>query len=214
MDKTALLIKQFRKEFGYSQEELGAKMDPPVTRAAVAKWETGRTQNLKRSQIEQLSKLFGIKPTTLMGIRNEDTVEYYQDMEETTGVKIPVLGKVAAGTPIEMVEDVVDYEEIPTSMTRTGEYFALRVKGDSMQPRICEGDVLIVKKQEDALSGDIVIAAINGQDATCKRLMKYADGISLISLNQKYDPMYFSNEQIKNLPITILGKVVENRQKF
>lgn len=209
-----MLIKQFRKELGYSQEELGAKMDPPVTRAAVAKWETGRTQNLKRSQIEQLSKMFDIKPSTLMGIRNEDTVEYYQDMEESNSIKIPVLGKVAAGTPIEMVEDVVDYEEIPTSMTRTGEYFALRVKGDSMQPRICEGDILIVKKQEDALSGDIVIAAINGQDATCKRLMKYADGISLISLNQKYDPMYFSNEQIKNLPITILGKVVENRQKF
>lgn len=207
-------IKQLRKEHGLTQEELGQRMTPPLQRAAIAKWETGRTQNIKRTQIEQLSKLFGIKPSELMCIKKDDVNEYYQDMEETTGVKIPVLGKVAAGIPIEMIEDVVDYEEIPSSMTKTGEYFALQVKGDSMQPRICEGDVLIVRKQADAESGDIVIATVDGQDATCKRLMKYTEGISLMSLNQKYDPMFFSNEEIKNLPVTILGKVVENRQKF
>lgn len=203
-------IKQLRKELGLTQEELGQRMNPPLQRAAIAKWETGRTENIKTDHIRQLSQLFNIKPSELMCIRKEDVNEYYQDMEETTGVKIPVLGKVAAGIPIEMIEDIVDYEEIPIAMTKVDEYFAVQVKGDSMQPRICEGDVLIVRKQDDAESGDIVIATVNGQDATCKRLMKYAEGISLISLNQEYDPMFFSN----NEDVQILGKVVENRQKF
>lgn len=210
MNNMGAYIKQLRKEHGMTQGELGQKMNPPLQRAAIAKWETGRTQNIKRSQIEQLSQLFNVKPSELMRIRKEDMNEYYQDMEETSGIKIPVLGKVAAGIPIEMIEDIVDYEEIPQSMTKTGDYFALQVKGDSMQPRICEGDVLIIKKQDDAESGDIVIATVNGQDATCKRLMKYEEGISLISLNQKYDPMFFSNSD----DVKIIGKVVENRQKF
>lgn len=210
MNNMGAYIKQLRKEHGMTQEELGQKMNPPLQRAAIAKWETGRTQNIKRSQIEQLSQLFDVKPSELMRIRKEDVNEYYQDMEETSGIKIPVLGKVAAGIPIEMIEDIVDYEEIPQSMTKTGDYFALQVKGDSMQPRICEGDVLIIKKQDDAESGDIVIATVNGQDATCKRLMKYAEGISLMSLNQEYDPMFFSNSD----DVKIIGKVVENRQKF
>lgn len=210
MNSMGAYIRQLRKEHGMTQEELGQKMNPPLQRAGIAKWETGRTQNIKRSQIEQLSQLFDVKPSELMRIRKEDVNEYYQGMEETTGVKIPVLGKVAAGIPIEMIEDIVDYEEIPSSMTKTGDYFALQVKGDSMQPRICEGDVLIIKKQADAESGDIVIATVGGQDATCKRLMKYAEGISLIPLNQSYDPMFFSSSD----DIQILGKVVENRQKF
>lgn len=210
MKNMGAYIKQLRKEHGLTQEELGQKMNPPLQRAAIAKWETGRTQNIKRSQIEQLSQLFGIKPSELMCIRKEDVNEYYQDMEETSGFKIPVLGKVAAGIPIEMIEDIVDYEEIPMSMAKTGDYFAVQVKGDSMQPRIYEGDILIVRKQEDAESGDIVIATVDGQDATCKRLMKYAEGVSLMSLNQNYDPMFFSSED----DVQILGKVVENRQKF
>ena len=84
-----------------------------------------------------------------------------------------------------------------------------------MEPRMYEGDVVIVRKQEDAESGDIVIAMVNGNDATCKRLMKYAGGISLISLNSsKYEPMIFSNDDIIEKPVRILGKVVELRGKL
>ena len=77
-----------------------------------------------------------------------------------------------------------------------------------------EGDVVIVRQQEDAESGDIVIAMVNGNDATCKRLMKYAGGIGLLSLNQKYDPMMFSDSDIENKPVRIIGKVVELRGKL
>lgn len=79
---------------------------------------------------------------------------------------------------------------------------------------MCDGDVVIVRQQDDAESGDIVIAMVNGDDATCKRLRKYRDGIELISINPAYQPMFFSNEEIQEKPVKIIGKVVELRGKF
>ena len=99
-------------------------------------------------------------------------------------------------------------------MAMNGEYFGLRIKGDSMMPTIRDGDTVIVRKQDDAETDQIVIAMVNGNDATCKRLMKYDGGISLISFNPAYPPMMFSNDQIEKLPVKIIGRVVENRQKF
>lgn len=83
-----------------------------------------------------------------------------------------------------------------------------------MEPRICEGDVVIVRQQDDAESGELVIAMINGDEATCKRLKKYAGGIMLLSNNPKYEPMVFTNNEISEKPVKILGKVVELRGKF
>ena len=79
---------------------------------------------------------------------------------------------------------------------------------------MCEGDVVIVRQQNDAESGDIVIATVNGDTATCKRLRKYRDGIELVSNNPSYEPMFFSNKEIENKPVKIIGKVVELRGKF
>ena len=131
-----------------------------------------------------------------------------------SGVVIPVLGRVAAGIPIEAVEDVIDTEEITEELAATGEFFGLVIHGDSMEPRMYEGDVVIVRQQDDADSGNIVIAMVNGDEATCKRLIKYKDGISLVSFNTKYEPMYFSNQEIIEKPVKIIGRVVENRQKY
>lgn len=134
--------------------------------------------------------------------------------QQSSGIKINVLGRVAAGIPINAIEEIIDTEEISEQLAKTGEFFGLLIKGDSMEPRICEGDVVIVRQQPDAESGDIVIALVNGDDATCKRLRKYRDGIELISLNPSYEPMFFSDNDIINKPVRIIGKVVELRGKF
>lgn len=137
------------------------------------------------------------------------------DTNNSKGVTINVLGRVAAGIPIEAIEEIIDTEEITEDLARTGDFFGLQIHGDSMEPRICDGDVVIVRKQEDADSGDIVIAMVNGDDAVCKRLTKYAHGIGLISLNAaKYEPMIFSPEEIEQKPVRIIGKVVELRGKL
>ena len=108
----------------------------------------------------------------------------------------------------------MDWEEIPFRLAQTGEFFGLQVKGDSMSPRIQAGDVLIVKQQSDAESGDIVIAQVNGDSACVKKLLKQDDGIVLQSFNPTYAPMYFSNKDIIEKPVQIIGRVIENRQKF
>lgn len=148
------------------------------------------------------------------GISKSDLVEERLANAPSKGVVINVYGRVAAGIPLEMIEDIIDTEEITEEMARTGEFFGLQIKGDSMEPKFSEGDIVIVRQQDDAESGEIVIATVNGNEATCKRLRKYRDGIELISNNPSYEPMFFSNEEIEQKPVRIIGRVVELRAKF
>lgn len=147
-------------------------------------------------------------------IGKSDLIEEKSNITISQGIKIPVLGSVPAGVPITAVEDILDYEEIPQLWANQGEFFALKIKGDNMEPRMQSGDVVIVRQQSSADSGDTVIVLINGDEATCKKLEKTSNGIMLISTNTKYSPMFFSHEEINELPVVILGKVVENRQKY
>lgn len=162
----------------------------------------------RMGKVQKLADYFGIRKSDLIEERPNST------KQKRKGIVIPVLGHVAAGIPIEMIEDIIDTEEIPEDMARHGEFFALKIKGDSMTPSINNSDVVIVRQQEDAENGDIVIATVNGNDAVCKRLKKYSDGISLISLNPAYEPLYFNNSEIQEAPVKIIGKVVELRRKF
>ena len=91
---------------------------------------------------------------------------------------------------------------------------ALRIKGSSMEPRFAEGDVVIVRRQPDAESGDIVIVTVGDEEATCKKLQKTPDGLMLISLNPAYAPMFYSRRECVSLPVRIYGRVVELRARF
>lgn len=130
------------------------------------------------------------------------------------GVKIPVYGKVAAGIPIDAITDIEDYEEITEELAATGEHVALEIRGNSMEPRMMAGDVVIVRVQDSIETGEIAVVMVNGEEATCKRIKKTSDGIMLISNNPAYEPMFYSNQEIEQLPIRIFGKVVELRAKF
>ena len=199
-------IKKYRKILGMSQEELASKVD--ITKQAIYKYESNIVTNIPLDKIEIMSSIFGIPPSQLMGWNSTET-------KPVAPVSIPVLGYVAAGIPIEAITDVLDYEELSPEMVKDGsEYFALQIKGASMEPKISEGDVVIVRKQADCENGQIAIVCVNGDQATCKRVMKQANGILLQPLNPAYEPTFYTAEQIQNLPITILGRVVELRAKF
>ena len=169
-------------------------------------WVNGNTYP-RIDKIEMMANYFGVSKADLVEMQPKQS-------SFTKGVTINVYGNVAAGVPIEAIEDIVDTEEITQELARTGTFFGLKIKGNSMEPRMTTGDVVIVRRQEDAESGDIVIATINGSDATCKRLKKYENGIALISTNPSYEPMFFSNQEIENKPVKIIGRVVELRAKF
>ena len=171
--------------------------------------------NPDNEKIFLLSKVFGVTEAWLLGYN----VPRYERIENTgpqtpQGLKIPVLGTVAAGIPISAVEEILDYEEVPQSWKNQGEFFGLRIKGDSMKPDINDGDTVIVRKQSTANNGDVVITLVNGDDVTCKKFEKLDNGIMLISNNSEYSPMYFSNEEVTTKPVVIIGRVVELRRKF
>ena len=153
----------------------------------------------------KIARFFNVSVDTLLGNKKS---------APRKGVKIPVLGNVAAGIPIEAITDIEDYEEINEELAAQGEYVALKIHGDSMLPRMLDGDVVIVKLQDTIESGETAIVLVNGGDATCKRIQKTPDGISLISINPAYAPMFYTNKQIEELPVRIFGKVVELRGKF
>lgn len=188
----------------YSVRAIISTCNIPIT---ISMYEVGK----REPDFETEEKIADFFNTDLNILRGRDTEQCSQSGH---GIIIPVLGRVAAGIPLTAAEYIIDTEEIPQAMAADGEYFCLQVKGDSMEPKISNGDVVIVRKQPDADDGDLVIALINGDDAVVKRLKKYEDGIGLISSNPTYAPMYFSNEEIESKPVEIIGKVKELRAKF
>lgn len=198
-------IRELRLEAGLKQVEFAPIIG--VSQGSLSGYENDKIEPDQDTLIK-IATYFDVSIDYLLGktaVRKERSIK---------GVLIPVLGEVRAGYPMEAVENIIDYEEIDEAMANRGEYFALRIRGDSMEPRFVEGDVVIVRKQETADTGDIVVALVNGDSATIKKLKRYDHGISLIPANPAYEPMYYANEEIHELPVSILGKVVELRAKF
>ena len=197
------LVKKLTEEQGMSMSELARRVG--TAKSAISRYFNG-TREFPLNKVEDFASALHTTPDFLLGMEYES--------QNQQGLQIPVLGTVLAGIPISAVEDILDYEEIDSSFQSQGEFFALRIKGDSMQPKMDDGDVVIVRQQSDANSGDTVIVLVNGDDATCKKLQKTENGIMLVSTNPNYLPMFFTNEEIVTKPVVILGKVVELRSKF
>lgn len=197
-------IRYYRKNAGLRQEDIALRAN--TTKQTIQRYEAGIITNIPSDKLVKIADALGIRPELLMG---------WTKSEDTKAVKIPVLGSVVAGIPMEAIENVIGYEEISPTMAREGDYFALRVKGQSMEPVLAEGDTIIVRKQEDIESGEIAIVLVNGDEATVKRVKKSPEGITLIGDNAMvYQPHFYTNKEIETLPIQIIGKVVEQRRRF
>lgn len=203
------IISKNLKRICYERQKTQADIsrDLNISKTTVSGWFTGVRVPRMRT-IDALCSYLRVKRSDIMEPYNPNTPK------SVDAVKIPVLGTVAAGVPLEAVEEILDWEEIPSDMARRGEYFALRINGDSMSPRILNNDVVIVRQQPDVESGDIAIVRINGDEATCKRVLKQEDSITLVPFNPSYAPRTYSKKEIAELPIVIIGKVVELRGKF
>ena len=200
-------LKEFRTQKKISQQKLADYLN--VSRSTVAMWETGGSEP-DSDNLKKISDYFEVSIDALLGHDSNALTP----PESTGGVWIPVVGKVAAGIPIFASEEILDYEEITKEMAANGEHFALQIKGDSMEPRIHAGDVVIVRRQSDCENGETAVVLVNGDEATVKRIKKSPEGIMLISNNPAYEPMFYSNKEIEELPVCIIGRVVELRGKF
>lgn len=196
----AAKIKEYRKLRGLTQKELGEKIG--VKHNTISSYENGTNEP---------------EQDLLFKIANALNISINDLFPETTskGVQIPILGYVIAGVPIEAVEDILGYEEISVDLARTGNFFCLRIKGDSMEPTFAEGDIIVVRQQPDVESNEIAVVLVNGDEGTVKRIKKSDNGITLIGDNvSSFLPTFYSNEEIERLPVTIIGKVIELRRSF
>ena len=196
------ILKSLRKQSNLTQKELAQKIG--ISLSAVSMYECGNREP-DFETLEAIADYFNVNMNYLLG---------KEPASSPRAVKIPVLGKVAAGIPISAVENIIDYEEIPSSLAASGEFVALQIKGQSMEPRIYEGDIVIVRVQPTAETGDLAVVIVNGDEATVKKVKFLPEGILLQPFNPTYQPMFYSCSDIENKPVRIFGKVVELRAKF
>lgn len=196
-------LRTLRKSRNLTQNKLAE--DLKISKSTISMYENGNREP-DFETLEVIADYFNVSLGSL--------ISSVAPQRSTQGVSVPVLGYVRAGIPIEAVEEVLDYEEISQDMAAQGEYFALSIKGDSMEPKISEGDVVIVRKQDVVENGELAVVLVNGNDATVKRFYKNDNGITLISTNPIYPPFVYSKKDVDELPIRVIGKVVELRAKF
>lgn len=198
-------MKERRLQLNKTLEEVGTVVG--VSKATIQRYEKGAITNIPSDKIEKIAKALSTTPAFLMGWEEKNT--------HNKGIRIPILGRVVAGIPLEAITDIEGYEEITPKMASLGEYFALRIKGHSMEPRIEDGEIVIVKQQEDVECGDVAIVLVNGDEATCKQVKKSPEGITLIGFNPVvYPPHFYSNKEIEELPVRVIGRVVESRKTW
>ena len=201
-----LKIKELRQNFGITQSKLAEKLN--LSRSTIAMYETGASEP-DFETANKIADYFNVSIDYLLGRDNNE-------QQKKTGFKIPVLGTIPAGIPIEAIQEILDYEEISEEMAKRGEYFALKVKGDSMSPIINDKDIVIIKKQDDAESGKICVVMINGFDATLKEIKKEKNGLWVLPKNPYCDfsPRFFTNDEVINTPVRIIGVAVEIRRSL
>lgn len=200
------LIKNRRKELGLTLLDIANACD--VSEATVSRWESGDIVNMKRSRIAQLAKVLNVSPSLLI----HDDYDFSTNYNSANKPQAPILGIVPCGEPIEAIEEVIEWIEVVPSQAKG--HFGLIAKGDSMSPYILDGDILIVKYTPEVNSGKIAIVKVNGDEATCKRLMINDAGITLMPYNPTYQPMMFSPQEVEDKPVIIIGEVVEIRRRF
>ena len=184
-----------------------------ISESLISKYLSGNAIPRQR-KITLLAEALNVNPVWLMGYDvsvNKDTK--LNDLGNPV-CSIPILGIVKAGYDYLAQENIIGTTDIPLELAKSGEFFALKVKGDSMYPVIIEDDYVIVKKQEDFENGDIVVAIINGDEATIKKAKKSDSGIYLQPLNTNYEPLIFSTDEVNSVPVKIIGVVKKLERKF
>ena len=207
-------LRKLRRERNLTQTELANSLN--VSNGTIAMWETEKRQP-DLDMVSKIASFFNVSVDYLMGREQKIDNNVAGVQLERQTVKIPVYGTIPAGVPIEMIEDsyIEDYEDICADLLRGGnKYFALRVKGDSMLPKFESGDILILKQTEDCESGAYCAVSINHTECTFKKVIKKMNGLTLMPLNPDYEPLFFTNREVAELPVTILGVVKEVRRSY
>ena len=188
-----------------SRNDIVKALDIPYT--TVMSWCKGEFYP-RIDKIQKLADYFSINKSDL--VESKDNIILNDDV-----VQIPLLGRIVAGYPEEMFSDVIDYIGVPSDMIKGNkELFALKTKGNSMQPTFIENDILIFEKTSDGESGQFCAVTVNGNEATFKKVVKMDKGIMLQPLNLEYESKFYTNDEIENLPVKIIGILKQVRRNY
>ena len=173
-----------------------------------AEWYNGNIYP-RIDKIEMIADYFGIKKSDLIERKEK------KDKFGTSVVSIPILGTVKAGYNYLAQENWIGSIDVETSLVGDGkDFIALKIHGDSMSPVLIEDDIVIVHKQDDFNNGDNCVILINGDEATIKKVYKGTTGIKLQAVNPYYPPRIFTEDEIKNLPVKVIGVVEKSIRNF
>ena len=188
-----------------------------IDKSKISSYMSGRYK-AKQDGVYLLAQALQVNEAWLMGLdvsMEKEINIYTTDKLGNSVIPIPILGTVKAGYNYLAQENWIGTIDVETSLVGNGdEYFALKVHGDSMFPVLIENDVVIIKKQSDFETGDIVVAIINGNEATIKKGKKSDSSILLQPLNTAYEPLIFTKEEMKSIPVTIVGIVKQLKRIF
>lgn len=187
-----------------NQQELSKIIN--VSQASLSGYERGKYEPDNKTLLN-LASYFGVTTDYLLG--NDHTPPLFSKQADKTSV----LKSIQSGLSTEIAKEILSFEEISCDMDGQEDFFALKMHGRSMEPRIQDGDVVIVHQQEEVESGDVAAVLISGNKVSIKKIIKYESGITLIPYNPKYDPTSYSKEQVNSLPIIVMGKAIELRGK-
>lgn len=206
MDRISDGIKRVRGIKGITQEELADLAG--INRTTIAKYETGRTKPSAQN-VARMAEALGVSVDAIVS-----GGDYVEAVHVSPGaVRVPVLGVIPAGIPIEAIEDIIDWEEIPQEWARGGrEFFGLKISGDSMSPRYESGDVVIFRRTDVCENGQDCAVMVNSDDATFKRVKYGPKGMMLVPLNPEYETRVFSPDEVQQLPVRVVGVAVQIRR--
>lgn len=168
----------------------------------------------KQDGVKSLADALNVNPVWLMGYDVPMDKNVKLDELGNPVVEVPILGTVKAGYDYLAQENWIGTIDISKKLAETGEFFALKIHGDSMFPVFIENDTVVVRKQDDFENGDIVVALINGEEATVKKGKKSDNSILLQPLNTNYEPLIFTKEEMKTIPVKIIGVVKKLDREF
>ena len=207
-------LKKIRKSKDLSLRQVDYRSDVSFSHLSMIENGSRKPSPLTLKELAKIYNLDYIDLYEKAGYLDLAEKERLETKNPSSSAVVFVYGTIPAGIPMECIEDILDTEEISADMLKgEKQYFGLKIKGDSMEPDYLDGDVIIFQKQDDCENGDDCVVMVNGNDGTFKRVFKNENGIILQPLNNKYQPMIYSNEQIETLPVKILGVFEELRRK-
>lgn len=212
------IIKKYRKENNLSLRAFASKCGLSYTYISMLEknidYRTGKPIAPTLDSVKYISKAMNIPIDDLLKmLDDEQEFKLNEDVVPSTLNKIPILGTVKAGYDWLAEENIIDYITLKDTIPNINEYFALKVTGDSMLPLLSDGDLVIVHDQDDVESGQTAVVLINGEEATVKKVVKTTEGIELHSMNPYYPVKKFTFEDMKNIPVKIIGRVKEAKIK-